>query len=80
MLVVRKRNYHFSFNSDFLLGNVFGPGSRKVDKQPPVKKKRIDTSGDWMASDVLDIQDIDLEVYGRTDIAPTSHRYPKSST
>jgi hypothetical protein len=46
-----------------------------VDKQPPVKKKRIDTTGDWMASDVLDIQDIDLEVYGRTDIMPTSHRY-----
>ena len=55
-------------------GNVFGPGNRKIDKQPPVKKKRIDTSGDWMASDVLDIQDIDLEVYGRSETAPASHR------
>ncbi|KAK7874284.1 hypothetical protein R5R35_007770 [Gryllus longicercus] len=31
----------------------------------PTKKKRLDTLGDWMASDVADIRDLDeLEVYG----------------
>ncbi|XP_069698510.1 cleavage and polyadenylation specificity factor subunit 1 [Periplaneta americana] len=31
----------------------------------PAKKKRLDTLGDWMASDVADIRDLDeLEVYG----------------
>ena len=32
--------------------------------QPPLKKKKVDQSSDWMASDVADIHDIDLEVYG----------------
>ncbi|XP_067007220.1 cleavage and polyadenylation specificity factor subunit 1 isoform X2 [Anabrus simplex] len=36
----------------------------KTDQQP-AKKKRLDTLGDWMASDVADIRDLDeLEVYG----------------
>jgi len=48
-----------------------GAASRKNDKQPPLKKKRIDTTGDWTTSDGLDF---DLEVYGQTDIAPTTHR------
>jgi hypothetical protein len=43
-----------------------------VDKQPPVKKKRIDMTGDWMASDILDI---DLEVYGRSEVVPATHRW-----
>ncbi|KAJ9585289.1 hypothetical protein L9F63_002919 [Diploptera punctata] len=35
------------------------------EPQPPAKKKRLDTLGDWMASDVADIRDLDeLEVYG----------------
>ena len=32
--------------------------------QPPTKKKKVESSSDWMASDVSDIHDIDLEVYG----------------
>ncbi|RZF44304.1 hypothetical protein LSTR_LSTR006854 [Laodelphax striatellus] len=33
--------------------------------QNPAKKKKLDTLGDWMASDVTEIRDIDeLEVYG----------------
>jgi hypothetical protein len=52
----------------FSTGNLYGPGSRKGDKQPPVKKKRIDTVGDWMSPDVFD-----LEVYGQDD-APTSQK------
>ena len=55
----------------FTLGNVLGAASRKTDKQPPLKKKRIDTTGDWTTSDGLDF---DLEVYGQTDLAPTTHR------
>lgn len=33
-----------------------------VVAQPPLKKKKMET--DWLASDVGDIHDIDLEVYG----------------
>ncbi|PSN32102.1 Cleavage and polyadenylation specificity factor subunit 1 [Blattella germanica] len=37
----------------------------KPEQNPPAKKKRLDTLGDWMASDVADIRDLDeLEVYG----------------
>ena len=34
--------------------------------QPPLKKKKMDqaANNDWLASDVTDIHDIDLEVYG----------------
>jgi cleavage and polyadenylation specificity factor subunit 1 len=32
--------------------------------QPPTKKKKMEPGNDWLASDVGDIQDIDLEVYG----------------
>lgn len=35
------------------------------EPEHPSKKKRLDTLGDWMASDVADIRDLDeLEVYG----------------
>lgn len=41
-------------------------------KEPVAKKKRLDTLGDWMASDVADIRDLDeLEVYGREHQAST---------
>ncbi|KAG1650025.1 Cleavage and polyadenylation specificity factor subunit 1 [Nymphon striatum] len=40
-------------------------GDITEEDQPPVKKKRLDTLGDWMASNVTDIQDCEeLEVYG----------------
>lgn len=32
--------------------------------QPPHKKKKVEPNSDWLASDVGDIHDIDLEVYG----------------
>lgn len=46
-------------------------------KEPPSKKKKLDSgggNGDWLASDVGEIQDIDLEVYGGSadDIAGAS--------
>ncbi|KAK3924905.1 Cleavage and polyadenylation specificity factor subunit 1 [Frankliniella fusca] len=41
-------------------------------REPVAKKKRLDTLGDWMASDVADIRDPDeLEVYGREHQAST---------
>lgn len=41
-------------------------------KEPVAKKKRLDTLGDWMASDVSDIRDLDeLEVYGRENQSST---------
>lgn len=40
--------------------------------EPPLKKKRTDGNEDWMASDVGDIKDVDLEVYGREDKVATS--------
>uniref|UniRef100_A0A1B6G369 Cleavage and polyadenylation specificity factor subunit 1 n=3 Tax=Proconiini TaxID=565685 RepID=A0A1B6G369_9HEMI len=47
--------------------------------QPPLKKRRMDTLGDWMASDVADIRDLDeLEVYGseaQTSIQLTSYSF-----
>ena len=39
--------------------------------EPPAKKKKVADSGgdlDWMASDVADIRDIDLEVYGNSGL------------
>ncbi|XP_063236950.1 cleavage and polyadenylation specificity factor subunit 1 [Bacillus rossius redtenbacheri] len=51
-------------------------GDSKLD-QPAAKKKRMDTLGDWMASDVADIRDVDeLEVYGseaQTSVHITSY-------
>lgn len=54
------------------VGSIVNPGLQSAnnrDNQPPNKKKKIDQAGgggvpDWLASDVGDIQDIDLEVYG----------------
>ncbi|XP_054282084.1 cleavage and polyadenylation specificity factor subunit 1-like, partial [Macrosteles quadrilineatus] len=47
--------------------------------QQPTKKRRMDTLGDWMASDVADIRDLDeLEVYGsetQTSIQLTSYSF-----
>jgi cleavage and polyadenylation specificity factor subunit 1 len=40
----------------------------KLD-EPPIKKKRLD---DWMASDVIDIQEDDLEVYGQESTSSSS--------
>ena len=47
------------------LGNVVNHGEKNINRdQPPLKKKKVEQSTDWMASDVSDIHDIDLEVYG----------------
>ncbi|XP_068228833.1 cleavage and polyadenylation specificity factor subunit 1 [Palaemon carinicauda] len=38
------------------------------DQEPPTKRKKLDTLGDWIASNVDDIRDDDaLEVYGQED-------------
>ncbi|KAK8376849.1 hypothetical protein O3P69_010050 [Scylla paramamosain] len=43
-------------------------GNVPSDQEPPVKKSRLDTLGDWIASNVDDIRDDDaLEVYGHED-------------
>ena len=64
------------------LGSVFaGSTSRGLAAaasglEPPAKKKKVADSGggggdlDWMASDVADIRDIDLEVYGNSGLDP----------
>jgi len=37
----------------------------KIGEEPPQKKKKSDTLGDWIASDVTNMEDLDeLEVYG----------------
>ena len=50
------------------VGSIVNPGLQSANRdQPPNKKKKIEQAGgvpDWLASDVGDIQDIDLEVYG----------------
>ena len=48
------------------IGSVVNPALQSVNRdQPPHKKKKVDQGDqDWMASDVGDIHDIDLEVYG----------------
>nr|XP_053638163.1 cleavage and polyadenylation specificity factor subunit 1-like [Cherax quadricarinatus] len=39
-----------------------------ADQEPPTKRKKLDTLGDWIASNVEDIRDDDaLEVYGHED-------------
>lgn len=54
-----------------------GSGSLSSTIEPPTKKKKVggEAAGgdsDWMASDVADIRDVDLEVYGREDTSATS--------
>ena len=47
------------------LGSVVNSNQQSANRdQPPLKKKKIEQPSDWMASDVADIHDIDLEVYG----------------
>lgn len=44
---------------------TFAPKQETAKPDQAAKKRRLDTLGDWMASDVADIRDLDeLEVYG----------------
>lgn len=55
------------------IGSIYGSGAaalRPKTDEPPVKKKK--TGEDWMASDVGDIQEEDLEVYGQEDSFSTN--------
>ncbi len=60
------------------LGSVYAgttSGLAAVGLEPPTKKKKTDdgtADPDWMASDVADIRDVDLEVYGKSDTSATS--------
>ena len=45
------------------VGSVVNPALHSAG-QPPQKKKKVEPGADWLAGDVGDIQDIDLEVYG----------------